>query len=96
MFLLLQQLLHRKQSRAQDVHLQRQGSGGRGWGTELRGGAYRAQRAVLHVVHGELHLRVLAQEGVLEKGNAAEVGGVAAALRTNHNTPWISKEERRF
>lgn len=95
MFLLLQQLLHRKQSRAQDVHLQRhRGQGeGHGWRTDLRGGSYRAQRAVLHIVHGELHLRVLAEEGILEKGNAAEVRGVAAALWTNHNTSKISNKE---
>lgn len=56
------------------------------------GGTYRAQRAVLHVVHRQLHLRVLADAGVLEKGHAAEVGGVTAALRTNQNTAGVSKE----
>lgn len=56
------------------------------------GRTYRAQRAVLHVVHRQLHLRVLADVGVLEKGDAAEVGGVTAALRTNQNTPWFSKD----
>lgn len=29
---------------------------------------------------------MLADIGILEKGNAAEVGGVSAALRTNQNT----------
>lgn len=35
---------------------------------------------------------MLADAGVLEEGDAAEVGGVTAALRTNQNTPWFSEE----
>ncbi|KAF3857466.1 hypothetical protein F7725_009325, partial [Dissostichus mawsoni] len=35
-------------------------------------------RAVLHVVHGELHLRLLVDVGLLEEGDAAEEDGVTA------------------
>lgn len=59
------------------------------WGQSSSGRTYRAQWAVLHVVHRELHLCVLADIRVLEKGNAAEVGRVNAALRTNQNTSWF-------
>lgn len=55
---------------------------------------YRALRAVLHVVHGQLHLRVLADVGVLEEGDAAEEGGVVGALRTQHNR-FVSRSSPR-
>lgn len=45
---------------------------------------YRALRAVLHVVHGQLHLRLLRDVGVLEEGDAAEEDGVAGALWAEH------------
>lgn len=44
------------------------------------GRTYRALRAVLHIIHSELHLRVLADVGALEEGDAAEESGVTAAL----------------
>lgn len=44
--------------------------------------AYRALRAVLHIVDGQLQLCQLVDVGVLEEGDAAEKDGVTGALWT--------------
>lgn len=44
-------------------------------------GSHRALRAVLHVVHGQLDLRLLTEVGVLEEGHTAQEVGVTSALR---------------
>ncbi len=44
--------------------------------------SYRALWAVLDVVDGQLHLRLLVDVGLLEEGDAAEEDGVTGALWT--------------
>lgn len=44
--------------------------------------SYRALRAVLDVIDGQLHLRLLVDVGLLEEGDAAEEDGVTGALWT--------------
>lgn len=45
-------------------------------------GSYRALRAVLDVVDGQFHLRLVVDVGLLEEGDAAEEDGVVGSLRT--------------
>lgn len=47
-----------------------------------RTASYRALRAVLDVVDGQFHLRLLVDVGLLEEGDAAEEDGVTGTLWT--------------
>lgn len=44
--------------------------------------SYHALRAVLDIVDGQFHLRLLVDVGLLEEGDAAEEDGVTGALWT--------------
>lgn len=49
------------------------------------GEVYRALRAVLDIIHGQFQLRLLADVGLLEEGDAAEEDGVTGALKTGRD-----------